>query len=305
MTGDAWWVCAPLVAGSALVWSWLRARRFELEARVAPYVRPAAVDLWGERRERHGGGWSRLIAAALRDATRALERWGSPTAEVSARLARAGSPLTVEQFRAQQVAWGVVGLVAGLGFSVALLVGRGASVVVLLVLTLATALAGVAARDVVLGRAVAVRQVRVVSELPTIAELLALSVAAGEGAPRALERVCSSANGALSDELRAALADARSGVQLGRALQDMAVRADAPPLQRFADGVATAMELGTPLADVLRAQARDARASGREALMERGGKREIAMLVPVVFLILPVTILFAIYPGLAAIRLTG
>lgn len=35
--------------------------------------------------------------------------------------------------------------------------------------------------------------------------------------------------------------------------------------------------------------------------MESGGKKEIAMMVPVVFLVLPITILFALYPGLIAI----
>ena len=33
-------------------------------------------------------------------------------------------------------------------------------------------------------------------------------------------------------------------------------------------------------------------------LMEIGGRKEILMLVPVVFLVLPVTILFALFPGL-------
>ena len=37
--------------------------------------------------------------------------------------------------------------------------------------------------------------------------------------------------------------------------------------------------------------------------MEEGGKREIAMMVPVVFLILPVTVIFAVFPGLTTIRL--
>jgi tight adherence protein C len=37
--------------------------------------------------------------------------------------------------------------------------------------------------------------------------------------------------------------------------------------------------------------------------MEAAGKREIAMMVPVVFLILPVTVLFAVYPGFAFLRL--
>lgn len=38
--------------------------------------------------------------------------------------------------------------------------------------------------------------------------------------------------------------------------------------------------------------------------MEEGGRREIAMLVPVVFLILPVTVMFALYPGLVALDFT-
>jgi tight adherence protein C len=67
--------------------------------------------------------------------------------------------------------------------------------------------------------------------------------------------------------------------------------------------VATAVERGTPLADVLRAQAQDVREAGRRALMEEGGKKEIAMMVPVIFIILPITVIFAVFPGVATIRL--
>ena len=59
-----------------------------------------------------------------------------------------------------------------------------------------------------------------------------------------------------------------------------------------------AIERGTPLADVLRAQAVDVREVGKRALLEAGGRKEISMMVPVVFLILPVTVLFALFPGL-------
>jgi len=59
-----------------------------------------------------------------------------------------------------------------------------------------------------------------------------------------------------------------------------------------------AIERGTPLADVLHAQALDVRELGKRALLDAGGRKEIAMLLPVVFLILPVTVLFALYPGL-------
>src|SRR5690606_20243575 len=130
----------------------------------------------------------------------------------------------------------------------------------------------------------------------------ALSVGAGEGVLGALERVSRTTRGVLADELREVLSAARTGEPLPVAMRAMGSRSGLPALRRFAEGVATAIERGTPLAEVLRAQAQDVRADGRQALMEEGGKREIAMLVPVVFLILPVTVVFAVFPGLVAIR---
>lgn len=45
------------------------------------------------------------------------------------------------------------------------------------------------------------------------------------------------------------------------------------------------------------------REARRRALMETAGRKEIGMMVPVVFLVLPVTVLFAVYPGFAFMRL--
>ncbi len=61
------------------------------------------------------------------------------------------------------------------------------------------------------------------------------------------------------------------------------------------DGVVIAVERGTPLAEVLRAQAVDVREAGKGLLLESAGKREIAMLIPVV-LVLPITLLFVLFP---------
>jgi tight adherence protein C len=126
-------------------------------------------------------------------------------------------------------------------------------------------------------------------------------VGAGEGAVGALERVARTCSGEMSGELRRTLADARAGATLVQALEGLAARTSLTHLARFVDGVAVAVERGTPLADVLRAQAQDVRDVGRRRLMETGGKKEIAMMVPVVFLVLPVTVLFAVYPGLAVL----
>jgi tight adherence protein C len=100
------------------------------------------------------------------------------------------------------------------------------------------------------------------------------------------------------------LADVRAGAGLSDALTGLASRTGLVPLARFVDGVVVAVERGTPLADVLKAQAQDVREASRRALMETAGRKEIGMMVPVVFLVLPVTVLFAVYPGFAFMRLS-
>jgi tight adherence protein C len=71
---------------------------------------------------------------------------------------------------------------------------------------------------------------------------------------------------------------------------------------RCVSAITAALERGTPLAEVLRAQAEDARSEAKRDLLEAAGKKEVAMLMPLVFLILPTTVLFAIYPGLFVLQ---
>jgi tight adherence protein C len=213
--------------------------------------------------------------------------------------------MTVEEFRAQQMVWATVGLLAGLCLSLLLGAGGGVSPVPLLVLSLGSAVAGLLLRDQLLTREVSRREQRMMAEFPTIAELLALAVAAGEGPIGALERITRISKGELARELARALADARSGLSLVQSLQGIAARTGLAALARFVDGVAIAVERGTPLADVLRAQAVDVREAGKRALLEAGGRKEIAMMVPVVFLVLPVTVLFALFPGFLGFSFAG
>jgi len=66
-----------------------------------------------------------------------------------------------------------------------------------------------------------------------------------------------------------------------------------------------ATERGTPLVDVLHAQAADVREAGRRELLETGARKEVLMMVPVVFLVLPVTVVFAFFPGVVGLQLTA
>lgn len=71
------------------------------------------------------------------------------------------------------------------------------------------------------------------------------------------------------------------------------------------ESLAVALERGTPLVEVLHAQAADVRDAARRELMEVGGRKEVSMMIPVVFLVLPVTVIFAFYPGLVGLSLTS
>ncbi len=292
-----------LVAGVGLALAVSRVpalRRPTLDDRLAPYLRDSGRPSRLLARSRALTPFptlERIIAPFVGDASRLIERVLGGAASARHRLEQAGRGMTLEEFRAEQVLWGGGGLLAGLALSLFFAANSGFRPVPLLILCLVCTVSGVLARDRWLSREVTTREERMMAEFPTIAELLALAVAAGEGAVGALERVTTISHGELARELSRALADARAGASLVVALQGIAVRTSLPPLSRFVDGVAIAVERGTPLAEVLRAQAVDVREAGKRALLDAGGKKEIAMMVPVVFLVLPVTVLFALFPG--------
>ena len=120
----------------------------------------------------------------------------------------------------------------------------------------------------------ATRERRILAEFPTVAELLALAVAAGEGPVAALDRVVRRSGGELSARPRPG-AGRGPHRRAGRRAPSTSWRrrTGLPLVARFAQGIAVAVERGTPLADVLHAQAADVREAGRRELIERAPAR--------------------------------
>lgn len=299
----AWWgalLGALGAAGALLVVARVRViRRPQLELRVLAYVR----DLPQVRSAPvpGAGGGSPLRAAA-----ELVDQVLGGTTSVRRRIERAGLDLTVHELRVQQVVWGVVAFAAAAAFGVLrMLAAPTSSVLSWLVVCAIAFVAGVLFRDTWLTSQVRSRERRILAEFPTVAELLALSVAAGEGPVAALDRVVRRSAGDLSRDLARVLADIRTGEPIGAAFDRMAAASGLPIVARFAQGVAVAVERGTPLADVLRAQAADVREAGRRELIETAARKEVFMMVPVVFLVLPVTVLFAFWPGVIGLSLTA
>lgn len=315
MTPTAWGALAGLGAGLGLVLVVLRVvaiRRPSLADRVLPYLRDLP-QIVGQRPLRGvpvpgvtpgGVGWRALLRRALWAAAQRLDRALGGTVSLERRMRQAGSGLSAADFRVQQVVWGLVGFGLTAAWGVLQALGGSRAVITPLVLCLLGALSGVLLADQQLSRRIRTRQQQILAEFPTLAELLALAVAAGEGPVTALERVVRRSNGALADDLGRVLAAIRVGEPVGRAFDDLAATTAVPSVARFAQALAVALDRGTPLADVLHAQAADVREAGRRDLIEIAARREIAMMVPVVFLILPVTVLFAFYPGVFGLSLT-
>ena len=292
--------------GVLLVASALRRGRIGLAHRLAPYVhrRPRTSALLRSAAPTQD---ARTVCAALLrslvSSARLLERFGSSAASVRRRLERAGGTLGYEELRLQQLVWAGAGLAATLGGGMLLALVRPVNVPALIAASLPAALAGAAGRDWWLSRQVERRRARIEAQLPDVVELLALVVGAGQGPVAAIERVVALGRGALVDELSLALAEVRAGTVLTTALVHLEQRVDSPRVARLSEAIAIALERGTPLADVLRSQAADSREAARRELMEEGGRREIAQMIPVVFLVLPITVVFALFPGLFVLRI--
>jgi tight adherence protein C len=280
-------------------------RSVRLVDRLAPYVHdtPPPSRLLGTATE--AGlltAVRRLFGPVVADGARLVDRVLGGRTAVRRRLDALAGDSGVEDFRVEQVVWGGLGLLgAALLAAVGSLLAGDVNVLSVALLCVAGLVGGVLGRDWWLTQQVQRREELLLAEFPVVAELLALAVTAGESPTAAIARVTRLSGGELAGELGAALGRARAGVPLADALQHLADRTSLDPLARFVDGLLVALERGTPLAEVLRSQAADVREAGKRRLLEAGGRKEIAMMVPVVFLVLPVTVLFALYPGLISI----
>jgi Flp pilus assembly protein TadB len=282
-----------------------RLSRPRLADRVAPYV----IDVSSEARElverarEHPLPLIGMLIAPLAGALRsALGRFAGGNESVALRLRQAGAGVAVERFRSRQLIGSALALAGGVTLVLMASALRPVPLPAQVVVPGIVAVCTFAGQDWLLTRRARARLKRIADEFPTVVELLTLSLSAGEGILDALRRVSTAGAGELAQEFGRAVADVRIGIPLSDALGDVARGIRLPMLTRCLDAVSSALERGTPLAEVLRAQAADAREDEKRRLLETAGKKEVAMLVPLVFLILPVTVLFAIYPGLFVLQ---
>ena len=253
------------------------------------------------RRRRPGGlglAGLRLLAAAGRG-LRPLARVAAP-GDLERRIAAAGRPggLGARELMAAKLtaalAGGAWGAAAG-----AAAPGR---------LGLATALAGPVAGflapDLWLGRRAAERFNRARRELPSLLDLLRVSIEAGMPLAAALGGVGARSSGPVGAEWRAAAREVELGVPLRQALDGVAARLPLPEVAALCRALARASHHGTPPAETLAAQARDAREAERRRMQERAARAAPKIQLVVALLLVP-SVLLLVAAALAGALLSG
>ncbi len=228
----------------------------------------------------------------------------APHRNLEQRLVAADNDNGGGSFRIEQLIWGVT---ASTGVWILVILGLNAGVAIDAgVVPLISAIAfssGWWGRDWWLTKQIEERRAVLQEELPVAIDLVTLSIMSGESVPAAFTRVANILGTGMGGEFDRVVSDIRAGAPVTNALEAMKERLPAAGIALFVDALITGIERGSPLAEVLRAQADDGREERRRQLLELGGRREVLMLIPVVFLIMPTVVAFALYPGLVALDL--
>ena len=308
-TSLAWGVVLGLMLGIGL-WSMVsalpRLSRPGLSARVAPYVvdiSDAARELRDRRPANPLPVFGLVLAPLVVRLSALLSIVLGGSESTTKRLRQAGLTMTADEFRARQLTWGAAAGGAGIVLVFAASRLQTVPAIVQLGIVAILTIGGVLAREYLLQRAAKARVARMASELPTLLEFLTLSLSAGEGILDSIRRVGRISRGELSRELASVSTEVALGLPLADSLTALAATLDLPAFSRCVEQIVGALERGTPLVEVLRAQAQDVRDAAKRDLLETAGRKEVAMLVPLVFLILPLTVAFAIFPGILVLQL--
>jgi tight adherence protein C len=219
---------------------------------------------------------------------------GGAVTRLQRQLDRAGNPPSWPVDRV--IAAKGIGLVLGAGGGVlfGLLLG-GAGTVVLA--TVAGAVVGFLGPDLAIYNTGAKRQEELRRSLPDVLDTLTICVEAGQGFDAALAQVARNGKGPMAGEAARMLQEMRIGKSRSEALRSMAARTTVGELRGFASAVIHASDLGVPVGQVLREQAREMRVRRRQRAEELAQKVPVKVLFPTLFCLFPALFVVIIGPG--------
>jgi tight adherence protein C len=106
-------------------------------------------------------------------------------------------------------------------------------------------------------------------------------------------------------EIGEVLRDAASDLELGADLEDLLrlwQDLASPIFSELSQKLLVSVSRGTPLAQQLDSLVQTASGLSGNLLLKKAGSNETKMLIPTVFLILPITVLFTVYPSLLLLQ---
>jgi tight adherence protein C len=163
------------------------------------------------------------------------------------------------------------------------------------------AAAGFFLPDLILYNSGLKRQQRLAVSLPEGLDLLTICVEAGLGFDAALAQVARNLKGPLANELARVLQEMQIGKSRTEAMRAMAERSRVPELRAFVAALTQSSELGIPVANVLREQAKEMRLRRRQRAEEQAQKIPVKITFPLIGCLLPA--LFIIVLGAGVIEL--
>jgi tight adherence protein C len=286
---------ALFAAGLILCANVLRQPRLSMSDKISPYVGMGSTKSLN---------FTQKSLTAINNAltTRSWSPW-SRNDEISKWLRQSESDFTLTGFRRKQIIIAGYATLAAIAWAFLRLgSGKGLSPVLSLALLIGAFIGGGWFAKWSLAGQAKKRRLSIEEQLPAILDLLAFAVSAGEPVLLALRRISKSCTGPLVAELGKVVNSVNSGDGLVPALNQMSGQIESQPLTRATHSLELALERGTPLVQVLRAQAADARAHQLRMLLVLAGQKGTSMMLPVVFLILPMIVAVALYPGMIALQ---
>jgi tight adherence protein C len=155
--------------------------------------------------------------------------------------------------------------------------------------------------DVLLYNAGLKRQQRLAISLPEGLDLLTICVEAGLGFDAALAQVARNLNGPLAAEFARVLQEMQIGKSRAEAMRSLAERTNVPELRAFVSALTQSAELGIPVANVLREQAKEMRVRRRQRAEAQAQKVPVKITFPLIGLLLPSMFVVVLGPGLITI----
>ena len=150
-----------------------------------------------------------------------------------------------------------------------------------------------------------VKESEINEELVNILQMLSIMISAGESPMMALRYISQRSVGYIPTLINQSFSKYESGNNLTQTLEYIAAATGSSALRRLTNSIQIAIQRGTPILDVLNNQVQSLNKQINLALLKRSGKSEITLLIPVVFLILPVSISFAIWPSIYGLNQAG